>query len=166
MEQELIRKERSKKLSTQTNELEEKIQEIQKQAILQLKQARVKTEEKLKQMKKISERKKHDAKKQINNIRAKIATTILNEARIGNISLCNPKQLEEERWNYCDKNMKDDFERLDDCKNNRGDFCYTCCENEFGKIHEDMREDCYLKCDAFIDNPYIDWNEGIKYSQS
>lgn len=29
------------------------------------------------------------------------------------------------------------------------DFCYICCENEFGRMHQDKREDCYVMCDAF-----------------
>jgi len=32
---------------------------------------------------------------------------------------------------------------------NREDFCYICCENEFGKMHQDKREKCYTMCDNY-----------------
>lgn len=49
------------------------------------------------------------------------------------------------------ENFKEDYDRLNDCKNNSADFCYTCCENEFGRIYEDLRDKCYQRCDEFSD---------------
>ena len=167
VEKELIKKERFKKLANRQDELEEKIKDIQKQALLQVKQARAKTQEKLDQMEKAAERRKKEARRRITDIRSKIATKLLNEAKTGNITLCNPKQSEEDRLNYCEKNMKDDYQKLNDCKNDREDFCYTCCENEFGRIHEDLRDQCYLKCDDFANNKeFIDWNKGNEVFKS
>ena len=111
-------------------------------------------------MKKASDRRKREVKKQIFDIRTKIASKLLNEARIGNITFCNPKQMEKDRLNYCEKNMKDDYEQMHDCKNSPGDFCYTCCENEFGRIHEDLRDKCYFKCDQTSSSDLLDWNFG------
>lgn len=150
-------------MSSQSNQLEEKIAEIQKQALIQVQQSRSRTEEKLEQMRKIAERKKIEGKKQISSIRSKIASKILNEAKIGNIKNCNPMQTEEERMNYCEKYMKDDNQRLADCKNTRSDFCYTCCENEFGRIYAEYRDRCYLKCDDYRENKFVDWEQGIEF---
>lgn len=163
VEEEILQKERNKKFLSQSTELQDKIAEIRKQALIQVQQARVKTEEKLEQMKKIAERRKIESKKQISSIRNKIATKLLNEAKIGNISYCNPMQAEEVTWAYCEKNMKDDFQRLSDCKNSKADFCYTCCENEFGRIYEEFRDNCYLKCDDFRENHFVDWNKGNEF---
>ena len=160
MQNQLVQKAKSKTTETASKQFEEKIKEIQTQAIIQVQQARAKTEEKLEQMRRVAERKKREGKREITNIRSKIATTLLNEGRVGNITLCYPKQTQDERWGYCEKNMKDDAQKLDDCKNNEADFCYTCCDGEFGKIYENLRDKCYLKCDDFANNKFTDWSEG------
>lgn len=30
------------------------------------------------------------------------------------------------------------------------DYCYVCCEHEFGRLHEELREKCYTKCDETL----------------
>ena len=30
------------------------------------------------------------------------------------------------------------------------DFCYICCEHEFGSMHENEKEDCFDLCDRFL----------------
>jgi hypothetical protein len=47
---------------------------------------------------------------------------------------------------YCNLNYVDDFIRNSDCKTNEN-FCYMCCENEFGNMFIDRRESCYNMCD-------------------
>lgn len=102
-------------------------------------------------MRRAAERRRKESKRKILEIRTKIAAKLLSESRSGNITNCNPQQTEQERNKYCNANMKDDYQKLNDCKRDSGDFCYTCCENEFGRIHEELRDKCYLKCDEYSD---------------
>ena len=42
-------------------------------------------------------------------------------------------------------NFIDDFINNRECKTD--EFCYMCCETEFGNMHIDKREKCYNLCD-------------------
>ena len=48
---------------------------------------------------------------------------------------------------YCDNNFMDNYAKNQDCKN-PDDFCYVCCENEYGNMFINQRDKCYDMCDA------------------
>lgn len=49
----------------------------------------------------MADRRKKDTKREILEIRSKIARKLLSEARKGNMSFCEPNRTEEERNKYC-----------------------------------------------------------------
>jgi hypothetical protein len=67
--------------------------------------------------------------------------------KMGKISNCKRgKKNQKERDNYCNANFIEDFIKNSDCKI-KDQFCYTCCENEFGNMFLRKREECYDMCD-------------------
>jgi len=48
---------------------------------------------------------------------------------------------------------------LNDCKN-PNQYCYICCENEFGETHADEREKCFEKCAGLNSESSDDKSQG------
>ena len=136
-----------KALQKQTLELAGKINDIQKSATLQVQSSRAKTNERIQAMRRAAERRRRDTKRQIQELRTKIASKLMDEEKNGNVTLCNPHRPEHEKAQYCDDNFKDYPQKAADCRSTPLDFCYVCCEFEFGRMHEDLRDRCYTKCD-------------------
>ena len=68
-------------------------------------------------------------------------------AKLGDINYCKKGKFDRTyREEYCDKNYFEDYISNSDCKSD-SDFCYMCCENEFGNMHIDRRDICYNMCD-------------------
>lgn len=69
-------------------------------------------------------------------------------AKVGNIDNCFVPNDENKNLIllYCENNFVSDYNRFKDCKSLE-DFCYICCENEFGDLHIQERDKCYNKCD-------------------
>lgn len=72
-----------------------------------------------------------------------MASKLLLENKLGDHNKCNPALCEEDRHEYC-KQIPDNAPNLiADCMSGTvWDYCYACCENEFGKIHEIERSQC------------------------
>jgi hypothetical protein len=77
-------------------------------------------------------------------IRTKMATTMMDESKKGTMAHCDPRQDTATRANYCNNIMVDDgdFEKKKDCLGDPTDFCYSCCENEFGRLMGEDRTKC------------------------
>ena len=108
-------------------------------------------------MRKALERRKKQALQKVIEIRTKIATELLQESKDGNQDDCNPGQEKQKIEEYCKDSFQTELQKYSDCMSgNKEDFCYICCENEFGKMHQDKREKCYSMCDNYslsgIDN--------------
>ena len=135
-----------KQLENQVLQAEEKVKDIQRQAVIQVESSRTKLLERLNSMRKAAERKRAAAKRQIMEVRTVMASKLLNEAKMGNITYCDPGLNEGDKKKYCEASF-DDSDKVAACMSSPMDYCYTCCENEFGRLHEDKREACYSNCD-------------------
>jgi len=97
-------------------------------------------------MRRKADRKKEELQDKIAAVRSKMAQEILLANREGDIKNClRGKKDLDFRTNYCSKNFVDDYETNSVCNSN--DFCYTCCENEFGANMKIKRNRCYKSCD-------------------
>ena len=69
-------------------------------------------------------------------------------AKLGQIEKCFIPSSETQvlAIKYCELNFSTDYEKFKDCKIDEN-FCYVCCENEFGDLHVVERDKCYNKCD-------------------
>ena len=147
MERDFRKKQKLKEVNRQKVELAERAVELEKEAVLTVKQARLRFKEKITKMKRAAERKRRETKNQITEIRNKMAEAAMNDNRRGNVSNCDPTQPIYKRNYYCNDNFKEEPEKNKDCLESAGDFCYVCCEKEFGRNEEDLRERCYKLCD-------------------
>lgn len=69
-------------------------------------------------------------------------------SKLGKIEKCFKPNMENEvlAEKYCDESFSDDHIKYEECKDFEN-FCYICCENEFGDLHIIERDKCYDKCD-------------------
>ena len=71
---------------------------------------------------------------------------IIDSKKIGNEKKCLYSVSENKSEDYCNLNFASDPIEHANCKN-KENFCYFCCENEFGEMHIDERENCVAKCE-------------------
>ena len=76
-----------------------------------------------------------------------MAIELLNANKYGDMMICKNTRVDKQKMQkYCDLNFLDNYAKNQDCKN-PDDFCYVCCENEFGNMFLRKREKCYDMCD-------------------
>lgn len=95
-------------------------------------------------MKKNSDLKKKQLESQIQEMKLKISSKMLNYKKKGILNICmkNDTKIIDE---YCEINLKDKIEKLNDCKKIKN-FCLICCETEFGEFYLKERNECKSKC--------------------
>jgi len=134
-----------KLLDAREGDAEIKKQKKDLQLDLELKRAELKRQ--IEFMRRRGKRKRAELEQQLQNIKAKMAGNAMKANKKGQIINCRRgKKSKKERLNYCDANFIDDFIKNSDCKT-EDQFCYTCCENEFGNMFLRNREECYDMCD-------------------
>ena len=152
MEREIKKKQKMMALEKQKLVMEDKASEIQQQAILQVQSSRASFKARMEKLKRAAERKRKEARKAVTEIRTKMAGLLVNDNKQGNVSLCNPKQEKSKRDLYCQSNFANDPDQNKDCTTSPEDFCYVCCENEFGRNKMELRDRCYKLCDEVAEN--------------
>jgi len=87
---------------------------------------------------------------ELNSLRQKMASEILNANKSGGMEKCEEGKIHvETRESYCNAHFIEDFVRNGDCKTDEN-FCYMCCESEFGSAVIDRRDSCYNMCDLNV----------------
>lgn len=95
-----------------------------------------------------AERRKRLIQQKIELIRGKMAKSLLDASKEGNLNKCkDSKEKKESVIAYCDENILDDYAKNLDCKQ-KDKFCYICCETEFGNMQASLRNNCYDMCDG------------------
>jgi hypothetical protein len=132
---------------------ENEIKIIKQEAVTQVKNKRAKMKKLIELMRAKAALRKSAMLAELTALRAKMADKMAKSAKIGNIKYCSKGKINlEYRQTYCDKNYVDDFITNSDCKTDEN-FCYMCCEVEFGNMHIDKREKCYNMCDIRVAKP-------------
>lgn len=109
--------------------------------------SRLKVKKLLSNMKSKADRKKKSLQQQLKAIRTTMAKEILLANKEGDIRNCKiGKKDLDFREKYCNKNFIEYYVNNAACKSN-DDFCYTCCEHEFGAEYRVKRNVCYKMCD-------------------
>ena len=95
-------------------------------------------------MRRKAERKKLRLRAQLQAVRYSMAADMKNLYKIGDMNKCKTAMLSTtNRDSYCGVNFPDDYVKYTSCKTEEEDFCYLCCETEFGDMHMDKRQQCY-----------------------
>ena len=130
---------------------QDSIKSLTKEAQIQIETKRAEIKRKILSMRKKNKRRKAALQSQLMSLRTEVSDKLQKINKAGKIENCfaqnftikNIKEVE----TYCTNNFNDDFAKLENCKDPKN-FCYTCCENEFGEVHVKLRDSCYKKCDG------------------
>ena len=127
-----------------TSEAERSIEQLKKQVQLTIQKQRNEVQEKIKRMRQINNRKRQHLLQEIQLIRTETAGHVNKATRKGDMSTCKAivdirdQGIKQGKINeYCSLNL---INFIPDCTTN---FCYSCCENEFGDIYISERNQCY-----------------------
>jgi hypothetical protein len=146
----LLKSIKEKELENQMNlaksKAEENVAKIQDETKKTIAIQRLNIKKRILEMRKKKERKQAQIRTQIQAIRAEIAEKLNVAGKNGNQDICTLQNLEEARDKYCGENFSSDYVRYSDCKD-ESQFCYVCCENEFGDLNLIERDKCYSTCD-------------------
>jgi len=105
---------------------------------------------KLAEIKKKALRRKRMIEQQISLIRGEMAKNLLNANKFGSIEICRTSNNHVIKVkDYCDANFITNYMKNVNCKE-MDNFCYICCENEFGNMYMRDRDKCYTMCDDMV----------------
>jgi len=122
------------------------INEVQLEARKKIQNSRLKLKRTIQQMKMKSKSKNQYLSGQLKQIRSKMSKEIMLANKNGDVGKCRRGKMNADfRESYCNENFVDDWTRNSDCKGE--DFCYVCCETEFGAMFVTERDNCYKMCD-------------------
>jgi len=147
LEQALQMREKSYEKVKSTKTVQKQIESIKQEAKVDIKFKRAVLKQKIAQIRAKSKRKSRLLQQQINLIRSEMAEEIMAANKKGNAKQCYEDRNDLAKISYyCNNNFSDDYIKNNSCKD-AGNFCYNCCENEFGNMYIDQRDDCQSKCD-------------------
>jgi hypothetical protein len=126
---------------------EQEVKEVKKEIAKKVQVKRAKMKKLIQEMRSKSRMRKAALENELNSLRMKMAQDMLQANKNGDIEKCKAgKSDKDKRAVYCNTRFMDDFIRNGDCKSDEN-FCYMCCESEFGNMFIDRREACYNMCD-------------------
>jgi len=126
---------------------QKKIAELKLETKVDIKFKRGVLKKKIEEIRNKFRRKHRELKQQIQVIRNEMANEIMGANKRGNKEQCkdarnNLNKIKE----YCDRNYITDYVKNMNCKEPQN-FCYSCCETEFGNMFIADRDDCQTMCD-------------------
>ena len=127
--------------------------EVKVEMAKKIKEGRWKLKKKLELMKAKAKTHRNEMSQKLNLLRQKMAKQMLLANRNGNEKNCIKGRVDHDyRETYCNENFVEDWTKNSECKSDE-DFCYTCCENEFGLSFVTQRDNCYNICDKKPEPP-------------
>jgi len=143
-----------KKAEETKSETKERLIEIQKDLKLKILLQRKKLLRRLNLIKLAHQRKRSQIKQHIMDVRRVLTQNIITAEKTGSSMICL-KTLGNQSLiiKYCSVAFSSDPESELECKNS-DNFCYLCCENEFGEMHKPERDDCIKTCEKQHDLIY------------
>lgn len=152
----------------QSRKAEEELVESKKSIQNKVQFKRSDLQKKIENIKKMAKLRKNQLMGELRAAKIKLAKQVMQAMKTGNAETCDKGKTDFSiREKYCNNAFPDDFMSNEDCKE-EDNFCYTCCEKEFGNMHLNKREECFDVCDGLkklevkdnkkkVENP-IKWN--------
>lgn len=132
----------SKKLA-----LKKKIDEIKSQVQEQINKVRNDLKARLLRKRKDKKREQELYQQKILEIKKDISESLIKAAKEGDYEVCDPELPSTTIVKYCKNNFASVFKQNECVKSDN--YCYYCCENEFGELHYDQRAVCKSKCEDY-----------------
>jgi len=160
----LSQREEEDEKTRETNEIENEVNKLKQEAIRQVRRKRTILRKKLSFIKSRMKRKNRLIEQQIQKIRQEMASDIVNANKNGDWKICKNSRKDKDKVNeYCNANFIDNYFKNEDCKTEN--FCYICCENEYGNLFLRKRDLCYTMCDNLakkdLESGEWVWNKNI-----
>jgi len=128
-------------------EAEEEIDLLKKKINLKVEDGRNRVKMILTSMRKKANRRREELTQRLQAVRAELAKEVLLNNKEGSIPPCVKGITDLDfRETYCNTHFIEDYTLNLNCKSE--DYCYTCCENEFGNAFRMKRSECYKQCDG------------------
>jgi hypothetical protein len=129
--------------NVKAKEAEDEVTSIKETASQQVLIRRSQLKNQILAMRKKAQRRKAKLAQQLLNVRTVMAETMGKVYRKGDTSKCSTAmKSDKDKLTYCQVSFPDDYGKMTDCKET-DDFCSMCCENEWGDMHVNERQECY-----------------------
>jgi hypothetical protein len=147
LEKALKERDTQNKVYVDNKHKENELSAIKENAKKEVETQRNKLREKLNSIRNKFKRRKRLIEQDINVIRAEMAKNLINAHKKGNMMLCKNAFGNKQKINeYCNSELIDNYVKNIECRTDTN-FCYVCCENEFGNLEMEKRDICYKMCD-------------------
>jgi len=147
LEKALKERDKEDERNRKSKEAENEINKIKLDVKKQVDMKRDDLKKRIEAIKKKHRRKRRILKQQLQKIRGQMAKSLIKANKFGEWRLCkNARGNKGKVAKYCDTNFIDNFAQNKQCKDPE-DFCYICCENEYGNMYIKQRDTCYEMCD-------------------
>ncbi len=137
-----------KKSADNKNELElkEKLSDIEKDLKLKILLNRKRIMKKINILRLAHERRKDKFRQQIFDVKKTLTQNVMTAEKTGDLNKCKDIMQKNTFYEYCNLAFSTDPLSHNQCKA-KENFCFICCENEFGELHLEERETCFSNCD-------------------
>lgn len=143
-----------KKQEETKTETRERLLDIQKDLKLKIILQRKKLLRRLNLIKLAHLKKRNQLKQHIMDVRRVLTQNIISAEKVGDTKNClNNLESEANMRKYCSIAYVTDPESEIECKH-PDNFCYLCCENEYGEVHKSERDQCIGQCEKEYDRIY------------
>lgn len=127
------------------------ISQIKRDTQKQVQERRKLLKEKIQKIRDREKRRSKLIQSRINLIRTKMAEKFVEANKNGDSAKClNGAKDKKLIQAYCEENMADDITKLKSCLE-ESSFCIFCCDNEFGAMNVQGKDDCYNDCGKVMD---------------
>jgi len=103
------------------------------------------------EIRKEARKRRETLKTKVKKLKSKISQKLMKANKSGDKAKCLKGITDEStRENYCNTQHSDDYLENSYCKE-ADNYCYSCCDSEFGLLMAGQRDDCYDECDKTRD---------------
>ena len=127
-------------------EAKNEVNKIKAEAVAELKRKRTELKKKISEMRKLKQRRNSRLLMELENIRKATAEAVTKSSKSGSSENCAAgSKSEAKRKSYCKDKFGEDLIKFNECYN-KDEFCFVCCETEFGQLNMVKRHACYKSC--------------------
>lgn len=146
--QQIKEKELAADFQMQDYRAQKDVKEAQVEIVEQIEVNRDKLKKQIEEIRKQARKRRETLQTKIRKLRSKITNKLVKANRTGNKDKCLAGLKDEgKRTTYCQVAYNEDFLDFEYCKE-QDNFCYSCCDYEFGLLKPSQRDDCYESCDS------------------
>jgi len=148
----LFEKELEQEFQVSEMAAEKDIKDAKTEIQVQIQVNRDKLKQAIEQIRKEAKRSQAAKQAKLKQMKTKLSKKLLQASKTGDKTKClNGLRSDDLRSSYCNAAYYDDYLDNDYCKN-VDNFCYSCCDYEYGLLKPSERDDCYDACDKERDN--------------